>query len=394
MRRVVIDGQPGEIRMAVLEDSSLADVLIERTDRPNPVGARYLGRVTAFDAELQAAFVDIGLERPALLPRKGAMTRLNDGDRVVVEVTRAPAPGKGAKLKQDIPDPDEASGRAPKLLTPAAPLADFLHRYAPAEIRVAGDSAVAALRKQAPNFAATATRERADADLFAEFGLTAELDALLGPEVPLADGGRLWIEPVRTLTAIDLDTGGAVQHAGAAGRTPAAANRAAIPEIARQIRLRGLSGLIVVDLLEVPTKAERNDIAAALQAAFTGDPATTDVGPMRASGLVEITRQRTRWPLHELLLERCGRDGGGFRARADTVARDILRALPERARAHPGRRLRVHAAPEVTHVLEGGVPEARAAAARRLGQDFAVAPDPARERESWEITADGNDHDG
>ncbi len=394
MRRVVIDGQPGEIRAAVLEDDALTDLLVERADRPNPVGARYLGRVTAFDPDLQAAFVEIGLDRPALLPRKGAMTRLNDGDRVVVAVVRAPAPGKGAKLKQDIPDADEASGRAPKLLTPAAPLADFLKRHAPAEIRVAGDPAVATLRKQAPNFAGTATIGRADSDPFAELGLTAQLDALLRPEVPLPDGGRLWIEPVRTLTAIDLDSGGAVQHAGASGRTPGEANRAAIPEIARQIRLRGLSGLIVVDLLEVPTKAERSEIAAAFQAAFTGDPATTEVGPMRASGLVEITRQRIRWPLHELLLARCGRDGGGFQARADTVARDILRALPHAAREAPGRRLRVAAAPDVATLLDSGLSAARTAVARRLGQDFAVTPDPARERESWEITTDGGDDDG
>ena len=391
MRRVVIDGQPGEIRAAVLQDEVMVDLLVEREACRNPVGARYLGRVTAFDSGLQAAFVDIGLARPALLPRKGAMTRLNDGDRVVVEVVRAPAPGKGAKLRQDIPDSDEASGRAPRLLTHAAPLADFLTRHAPADIRVAGDTAVAALRAQAPNFAATATVARADSDPFAELGLDGQLDALLGPEVPLDQGGRLWIEPVRALTAIDLDTGGAVQHAGAAGRTPDAANRSAIPEIARQIRLRGLSGLIVVDLLEVPTKAERSDIAAELQAAFADDPTPTDVGPMRASGLVEITRQRTRWSLHELLLERCGRDGGGFRETAESVARRILRALPTAARARPGRRLRVDAAPEVAEVLDAGLPEARAAAARRLGQDIRVAADPARARESWDVTMDEGD---
>lgn len=385
MRRVVIDGQPGEIRAAVLADDDLVDVLVERTARPNPVGGRYLGRVTAFDPDMQAAFVDIGLDRPALLPRKRAMTRLNEGDRAVVEVTRAPAPGKGAKVKQDIPSPDETAGRVPRLLARPAPLADLLTRYAPADVRVAGETAMVALRHQAPGFAATATAERADADPFARLDLDDRLDELLTPEVPLPEGGRLWIEPVRTLTAIDLDTGGQVQHAGASGRTPAAANRAAIPELVRQIRLRGVSGLIVLDFLEVATKQDRTDIAAELQAAFADDVAPTDVGPMRASGLVEITRQRLRWPLHELLLERCGRDGGGFRQCAETVARAVLRRVAAEARASPTRRFRIRAAPEVVAALDGAVANARADLAHRLGQDVETVADPALAREDWQI---------
>lgn len=385
MRRVVIDGQPGEVRAAVLADDHLIDLVIERADMPNPVGARYLGRVTAFDHGMQAAFVDIGLDQPALLPRKRAMTRLNEGDRAVVEVTRAPAPGKGAKLKQDIPEINETKGRVPRLLSPAVPLADLLNRYAPADIRVAGEAARHALRRQAPNFAATATAERADSDLFAELELDGQLDALLSPCVPLAAGGRLWIEPVRALTAIDLDTGGETPHAGAAGRTPDAANRAAIPEIVRQVRLRGLSGLIVADLLEVDTKQARNDIAAELQAAFADDTAPTDVGPMRASGLVEITRQRTRWPLHELLMERCGRDGGGFQVRPESVARALLRGVQAEARARPGRRLRVRAAPEVAAALDNGLGEARAAVTQHLGEAFDVVADPVLGRETWHV---------
>jgi Ribonuclease G/E len=385
MRRVVIDGQPGEIRAAVLADEHLIDLLIDCAEMPNPVGARYLGRVTSFDHGMQAAFVDLGLEQPALLPRKRAMTRLNEGDRTVVEVIRAPAPDKGAKVKQAIPDADETKGRVPRLLVPAAPLADLLNRYAPADIRVAGEAAMRALRTQAPNFAATATAERVDSDLFAALDLDGTVDSLLNPRVPLSDGGRLWIEPVRALTAIDLDTGEQVQHTGASGRAPAAANRAAIPEIARQIRLRGLSGLIVVDLLDVETKAVRNDISAELQAAFADDTVPTDVGPMRASGLVEITRQRTRLPLHELLMERCGRDGGGFQLRAETVARHVLRGVETAARAQPARRLRVHAAPEVAAALDNAVPEARAAATHRLGEAFDVVPDPALGREAWHV---------
>jgi Ribonuclease G/E len=385
MRRVVIDGQPGEIRIAVLEDEVLADLLIERADRPNPVGSRYLGRVTAFDDGLQAAFVDIGLDRPALLPRKRAMTRLNEGDRIVVEVTRAPSPGKGAKLKQDIPDARETSGRPPRLLTPAAPLSDLLTRHAPADLLVAGEAAMAALRTQAPNFAATATLARPDGDPFHDLGLDAAIDALLAPEVPLGRGGRLWVEPVRTLTAIDVDTGAQASHAGASGLDPAQANLAAIPEIARQIRLRGLSGLLVVDFLEVATKAERTEISAELQTALDEDGVAAEVGPMRPSGLVELSRQRVRWPLHELLLAPAGRGGSGYRLTADTAARELLRAVARESAARAGRPLRVHVAPALGEALDGPVAPAREALAQRLGQPLAVIRDGTLELESWRI---------
>jgi Ribonuclease G/E len=385
MRRVIIDGQPGEIRAAVLSNETLVDLLIERTTCPNPVGARYLGRVTAFNGEMQSAFVDIGLDRPALLPRKSAMTRLNEGDRAVVEVVRAPSLGKGAKLKQDIPNIDETDGRVPRLLTPAKPLLDFLTRYAPADIRVSGQVALAELRAQAPNFAATATVERADAQPFADLGLEEAIEGLSDPEVRLETGGRLFIEPVRTLTAIDVDTGAQAVYAGASGLTPEAANRAAIPEIVRQIRLRGLSGLIVIDFLEVATKQARNEISAELQSAFADDPTPTDVGPMRASGLMEVTRQRTRWPLHTVLMERCGHAESGLQPRADTVAREILRGIAREARAHPGKVLSVRAAPEVVDAFEDSVADARGELEQRLGQSLTLRADRTLAREAWEI---------
>lgn len=386
MRRILIDAQPGEIRAAVLADGTLIDLLIERADRPNPVGGRYLGRVVAFDDSLQAAFVDIGLDRPGLLPRKNAMSRLSDGDRAVVRVVRPPAPGKGVKLKQDIPDPDETAGRVPRQLSAPLPLADFIARHAPADIRVAGEVAMARLQRQAPRFAATATAERLDADPFYALGLDTAIDALLSPMVTLSNGGRLWIEPVRTLTAVDVDTGEQAKRTGVSGLSPAAANRAAIAEIVRQTQLRALSGLIVVDFLEVETKQVRTEIAEALASAFANDPVRTDVGPMRASGLVEISRERVRPPLHEVLLEPCGRSGSGYVARADTAARWALRALAREALARPGTCLGLRVAPAVAAALADSVRPAREALGQRLGYAPPVLADSHLEREAWEIT--------
>jgi len=366
--RAVIDGRPGELRAAVCgDDGTPLDLLIERAELPNPLGDRFRGRVTAWHPGLSAAFVELGLARPGILPVKRGQPRLREGEAVVVEVTRAPSHDKGAKLAR-VPDPAD-SGTTSRLAPPArlatAPrLGTFLRRHTLDGVALSGADALAALRDQAPDLAVGAERRPDGADVFAEAGLDAELDALLAPAVDLPGGGRLWVEPVRTLTAIDLDSGA---DSGAT-RSAAEANHAAVPEIARQIRLRGLSGLIVVDFLDPGTRAERAAVAAAVRAALADDPEISEVSAMRPSGVVEIARQRLRPALHELLAEAAGHAGSGWAKTSATVAREALRAVEAAANASPAARWRLTAAPAVLTALSTGpVAPARAALERRLG---------------------------
>ncbi|RDD62614.1 ribonuclease E/G [Ferruginivarius sediminum] len=379
--RALVEARPGETRAAVLDtDGALLDVLVLRDDTPEVVGGQYLGRVTAFDPGLQAAFVDIGLARPALLPKRAAKGRLNQGDSVVVEVVRAPAPDKGAKVTARIAEPPPAEGAPPRLLRAADPLAELLERHDPAEIVVDGIEVRGRLQRRLPGLADRISGYAGAVPLFAAEGLDAELDALLDPEVPLPGGGLLRIEPVRTLTAIDVDAG-AREARGGAGRMALDLDMAAATEIARQIGLRALSGLIVIDFLELAEKSARQQVTDALKAALPD----ADVGSMRASGLVEMSRRRGRIPLHELLAEPCGRGGGGYVKTAMTVAFELLRDVCREAAANPGRAVSVVAAPSVVAALEGAASEARAAAERTLGRPFACRADPARPRESYEI---------
>jgi len=383
MRRALIESRPGATRTAVLDGDTLVDLLIQRDDRPGHAGDRYLGRVAAFDKSLQAAFVDIGLDRSGLLPRKQAPQRLNEGDAVVVEVVRDPAPGKGPKLAARPPAAGETALPVPRLLRRADPLAELLRRSDVETILVDGDGALAALKPRLPELASAMRAHLDPRPLFDTAGLEAAIEALLSPEVPLPGGGRLRIEPVRTLTAVDVDS--AMRSGGDPERLALETDLAAARELARQFCLRALSGLIVVDFIELARKTAREQVIAELKQAVAVDAVPFDVGPMRASGLVEATRARLRPPLHELLLTPCGRDDSGYTKSPVTVAHELLRAVEREAAAQPGRAFAVTAAPAVVTALEGPAAAARGALESRLGRGLPVRHDATRALEDYDI---------
>jgi Ribonuclease G/E len=377
--RALIDGLPGETRAALLDaEDRLAELLIRHADKPEVAGDAYLGRVQRVDPGRAAAFLDIGLERPGFLPFKAAERRPVEGETLAVRVTREPEPGKGAKLSaRDVP-PDTGSGRPPRRIAAADPLAALLRAAAPGEIRVEGAERRRDLQQRVPELAARISAHAGAEPLFDSAGLEPEIAALTAPEVPLPGGGRLTIEPVTALTAIDVDS--ARHDAGDAGRGALELDLAAAAEIARQIRLRALSGLIVVDFVELETRADRRRVTDALQAALGEADSGTAVSPMRASGLIEVTRSRRRKPLHEILCRPPARAGD-----ATALAFDLLRRAAREARANPGRRLTLVAAPELAAALEGPARAAFDALARRLGAAPELQRDPARPRDTAEI---------
>ncbi|WP_200342230.1 ribonuclease E/G [Rhodovibrio sodomensis] len=384
--RALIDGWPGETRAAVLTPAddggeALNELLIQRADRPSLTGNLYLGRVVARDRGLNAAFVDLGLARPGLLPLKAAPDRLQEGAGVPVRIVREPSPGKGPKLAPAA-DAPETHAQPPALLAQATPLIDLLRRAEPDAILVEGAGRLRALADAAPDLAGRLRGHTGAQPLFEAAGLNAAIDRLLDAEVPLPGGGQLLIEPVRTLTAIDVDAGQADARGGRA-RQALAVNLRAAAEIARQARLRALSGLIVVDFLDLETKSDRQQVARALEAGFAGDPVETSVSPMRASGLVEIARQRIRPPLHELLSLPAGR--AGRVADTATLAYDLLRRAWAEALANPGRQPVLVAHPDVLAELDGRLEDAHAALARALGAAPGRRGDPTRPRTAFDI---------
>jgi Ribonuclease G/E len=268
------------------------------------------------------------------------------------------------------------------LLAAGTPLLDLLRRADPETVTVEGAARRRALAQAAPDLADRLRGHTGARPLFDAADLNVEIDRLLEPEVALPGGGQLLIEPVRTLSAIDVDAGGSDARGGR-GRQALDVNLRAVPEIARQVRLRALSGLIVVDFLDLETKVERQQVADTLAAAFADDPVETSVSPMRASGLVEIARQRARPPLHELLSVPAGR--AGRVADTATLAYELLRRAWAEALANPGRQPVLAAHPDVLAELDGRLQDAHAELARALGAVPQRRGDPTRPRTALDI---------
>lgn len=201
-----------------------------------------------------------------------------------------------------------------------------------------------------------------------------QIDAALSPRVALAGGGSLIISQTPALTAIDVNTGGADQ--GSRNKTALAVNLEAATEAARQIRLRNISGLIVVDFVPVRDDTAKRDILEALRGASAADPLSPHVVGHTRLGLVEMTR-----PRHGLSLT--GIMGVGPEAQESspvksplTLALAALRAILRQGRGEAA--VRLQASPGIIDALEGPNgpgPSALKETEDRLGLAISLVPD-------------------
>lgn len=299
-------------------DDHLAQVAIERKGEGSPLGAIYLGRVLRVEPSLNAAFVELGLDRPGLLPIKKQGAQPSEGDAVIVQVRREGREEKGVRLSASLRTLVDTTAlakgkQAPALLVPApalwqsaleklapeqiesitcdrrvdmAPIADWCRRHRPG---MEGKVAFLAERDWVPS--------RADInDAVAE---------ALEETVLLPGGGQLLIEPVRTLTAIDVNSASATAEKGIE-RTALAVNLAAAREIPRQLALRNIGGIIVIDFIDLENRNKREQVLSTLREAVGIDPAIEWVGNMSRLGLVELLRRRTGPTLQEMWQARHG----------------------------------------------------------------------------------------
>jgi ribonuclease G len=188
--------------------------------------------------------------------------------------------------------------------------------------------------------------------LFSAFGVETDWQRLLAPRVWLKSGGYLWFERTLALTAIDVNTGRFIGCRNPAD-TLLTTNLEAAQVIAAQLRLRNLSGLMVVDFIDMEAPAHRELVYQTLVAALARDRARTTVLPVSGLGLVEMTRQRLGPSLEEVLTEACPACGGRGRVAALRVAAgELLRRLREEAREFPGCRLTVTAHPDLLALIQ------------------------------------------
>jgi ribonuclease G len=444
-REVLLSYEDGEPAVAIFEAGRLVEVDFDPPQARRIVGNIYKGRVQNVLPGMQAAFVDVGLERNAFLfvddahpavaalegeelpedvPGRAAASiteLLQPGQEILVQVTKEAAGRKGPRVTRGlslpgrylvlmpgmdyvgvsrrIADPAErerlrsaAQGlRAPGVglivRTAAAgvseddlaadwgllwatwqgllerarrlPAPALVHRDLDVVQRMVRDQLngdvvrivvdrpeelerlrallVAAAPAYAPRLELAAPEELRRG-LFTARGVYAEIDRALGRRVPLPSGGYLVIDHTEALTVIDVNTGSFVgaSRAGSLGETFLAANLEAAVEIARQIRLRDVGGIVLVDFIDMADAEHRRRVLDALEAACAPDHARPQILGITALGLVEMTRKKSRQSLRELLTRSCPQcEGRGRVLSEETVGRRVRRLIRSALHAHP-----------------------------------------------------------
>jgi ribonuclease G len=461
--KMLIESDPHQTRIAVLEDDRLTEIFVERHRHRGLVGNVYKGRVTRVLPGMQAAFVDVGLERDAFLyvsdvasdveameeleieeprnhddqppghhgPTPSIDELLKPGQEIIVQVVKDPLPNKGARISTHVTLPgrylvllptvrhfgvsrrieDEAErerlltvlgelstngglivrtvgeGKGPeefesdlaylvrlwdKVRQRAAKVSapTLLHQDLDLALRIVRDllrqdfavlwvdgeetyeRIVEFLDQVQPPLISKVKLFRQGSTLFEQFGIEEQIEAALKSKVWLKSGGYIVINPTEALVAIDVNTGRFVGQSNLED-TVLHTNLEAVQEIVRQIRLRDLGGIIVIDLIDMVEQEHREQVFASLESELRKDRAKTKVLNISEFGLVEITRKRSRANLERLLTQPCPYCGGRGRIKSLTTICLNLRKELLRLRGRTGQSellLRVH--PEVSRALQ------------------------------------------
>jgi ribonuclease G len=187
--------------------------------------------------------------------------------------------------------------------------------------------------------------------LFDLYNIEQEIEKAMSRKVELKSGGYLIFDQTEALTTVDVNTGSFVSGKNLSD-TIFKTNLEAAQTIARQLRLRNLGGIIIIDFIDMDEDAQRVTVLEELQKAVASDRSRIGVNGFTPLGLVEMTRKRTRESLAHVLCEPCSAcQGRGEQKTAQTVCYEILRELLREARQFNARELRVLAAPKVIDML-------------------------------------------
>ena len=342
-RAIFLDRSPGETRGLVTLDDQPERLIIRRDgdDQRLQLGARLVARVAQVEPALATAFLDLGGGTEAILPFKPD-ARPARGQSVEVEIRSEPRRGKLAVARWLAPGEG-----APRVLTPAPDV----------------ETELRATARDAELVTGRAARERAD---------EAEAEALDIVHL-LPGGGDVAIEPTRALVSVDIDLG--ERKGQDAKRVTRQANLAALGVIARLLRLKGLGGIVVIDL--VGRGHDGAALLAAARAAFGPDNPGVSIGPVGRLGTMELSIPRRTRPLAEILL----REDGAPSDR--TLAQRLIRRLQAEGEAARGARIVGRCAPAIAEAARPLLVELAA----ELGARFTLEPVAASPREHLEVAA-------
>ncbi len=439
-----------ESRVAIVENGLLQELYIERDDDVSYVGNIYMGRVERVLPGMQAAFVNIGLDRTAFLhvndivPRQPELTDegetapipsitelIQQGQQLMVQVIKDPLGSKGARLTTQLSIPsrylvllpgvdsigvsvriesdderlrlkqmlrslvgedaqsgfilrtnaedvrEEALGKDIEYLRrlwqriesgmktatpgqciyedlslPFRSLRDQMHAGVD-KVRIddrrTRDRAVQFANEFFPDWADRIEHYQSDGPLFDLYGVEDEIERALSRITPLKSGGHLAIDQTEAMTTVDVNTGAYVGFRNLE-ETIYKTNLEAAQAIARQLRLRNLGGIIIIDFIDMNDPEHKRQVLRTLSRALSRDHARSTVSEISDLGLVEMTRKRTTESLEHRLCEPCRVCEGRGRVKSvDTVCAEIFREVLRAVRQFETGQLRVMATPAVVN---------------------------------------------
>ncbi len=247
-----------------------------------------------------------------------------------------------ARLWNHVQD-DAAAATAGTLVHEDLPLSTRMLRdeLAPGVRRVLVDSPTEFARMQEftrafmPELADRIELHAGTRPIFDLHGIEDEIARALEDRVPLKSGGYVVIEQTEAMTTVDVNTGGYVGHRNLE-ETIFRTNLEAAVAIARQLRVRNLGGIIIIDFIDMQDESHRGQVLTALQSALGSDRAQTHIASVSPLGLVEMTRKRTRESLEHVLCTPCPTcEGRGVVKTAETVCHEIFREIVRQSRQFP-----------------------------------------------------------
>ena len=443
---ILINITPPETRVALIENGVLQELIIERVKQKGLVGNIYQGEVCRVLPGMQAVFIDIGLEKAAFLHLSDLNSQelvsgsgqiehyLQEGQKIVVQVTKDPIGNKGARLSTDISIPSRYqvympyatnSGVSQRIeceeqrvrlraciehylqmhavpggfiartaaecveegilhsdmtflhklwesildKSKTAKVKTLIHEDLPLSIRTLRDLYKESIEKvridsretflRLVEFAETFVPEMVsiiehysgERPLFDIYNVEDEISKALDRKVKLKSGGHLVFDQTESMTTVDVNTGGYV-----GGRnleeTIFKTNLEAAQTICRQLRLRNLGGIIIIDFIDMQSNDHKKQVLAALQRNLDKDHAKTKITEVSALGLVEMTRKRTRESLEHILCEPCSTCGGrGVLKTSESICLEIFREIIRVVRQYNVNEILVLASEQVVEML-------------------------------------------
>ncbi|WP_319522735.1 Rne/Rng family ribonuclease [uncultured Desulfosarcina sp.] len=221
--------------------------------------------------------------------------------------------------------------------------------------------------------------------IFDAYNLEGDISRALKRKVWLKSGGYIVIEHTEALVAIDVNTGRYVGKHNLE-ETILKTNLEAVKEIAYQIRLRDIGGIIIIDFIDMEKKSNQEKVFSALNEAFTKDRSKTHILPISEMGLIQMTRKRTRKPLTRLLCDPCPYcEGEGYIISTKTICYSIYREVLRYAADMTGTRLTLRVNPEVAEFLHGEENRLVPNLEKTIGKQIVIYPDSHYHMEAFDI---------